>query len=78
MDTRQKIFSLVVNKLGLDPSEVTRESRFADDLGIDSLRSVELAMALEHEFGIEISDDVRESLLTFGELTDYVVGRVGG
>jgi acyl carrier protein len=64
--------ALVVEQLGVDEDEVQLESRFTDDLGADSLDLVEMIMALEEEFGIEIPDEDAEKILTVRDALDYI------
>ena len=71
-DIEQKIKSIVVKHLGIDESKVTPESKFIDDLGADSLDTVELVMAFEEEFGIDIPDDAAETILTVQNAMDYI------
>ncbi len=71
-DIEQKIKSIVVKHLGIDESKVTPESKFIDDLGADSLDTVELVMAFEEEFEIEIPDDAAETILTVQNAIDYI------
>lgn len=66
-----KIKAIVVEQLGVDESEVTMEASFIDDLGADSLDLVELIMALEEEFDIEIPDEEAEKLKTVGDAVSY-------
>ncbi|MCB1315494.1 MAG: acyl carrier protein [Leptospiraceae bacterium] len=68
----EKVKSIIVEQLGVDESEVTPEAHFIDDLGADSLDTVELVMALEEEFGIEISDEDAEKIQTVGDVTKYI------
>lgn len=68
----EKIKAIIVEQLGVDESEVTPEAHFIDDLGADSLDTVELVMALEEEFGIEISDEDAEKIQTVGDVDKYV------
>jgi acyl carrier protein len=68
----EKIKAIIVEQLGVDESEVTPEAHFIDDLGADSLDTVELVMALEEEFGIEISDEDAEKIQTVGDVSKYV------
>ena len=68
----EKIKAILVEQLGVDESEVTPEAHFIDDLGADSLDTVELVMALEEEFGIEISDEDAEKIQTVGDVDKYV------
>ncbi len=67
-----KIKSIIVEQLGVDESEVTPEAHFIDDLGADSLDTVELVMALEEEFGIEISDEDAEKIQTVGDVVKFI------
>ena len=67
-----KIKAIIVEQLGVDETEVTPEAHFIDDLGADSLDTVELVMALEEEFGIEISDEDAEKIQTVGDVAKYI------
>ncbi|MCH7782895.1 acyl carrier protein [candidate division KSB1 bacterium] len=67
-----KVKEIIVEQLGVDASEVTIEAKFIEDLGADSLDTVELVMALEEEFDIEIPDDEAEKLITVGSAVDYI------
>lgn len=67
-----KVKSIIVEQLGVDESAVTPEASFIDDLGADSLDTVELVMALEEEFGIEIPDEDAEKIQTVGDVTKYI------
>lgn len=71
-DTEQKIKDIVVKHLGIDESKVIPDSKFIDDLGADSLDTVELVMAFEEEFGVEIPDDAAETILTVQNAIDYI------
>ncbi|HYE80533.1 MAG TPA: acyl carrier protein [Clostridia bacterium] len=68
----EKVQEKVAEQLGVDADEVTLESSFIDDLGADSLDIVELLMALEEEFDIEIPDEEAEKLATVGDVVDYI------
>jgi len=72
----EKIKAVVVEQLGVSESEVTKEASFVDDLGADSLDSVELLMALEEEFGTEISDEDSEKLKTITDTVTYIKGKL--
>ena len=67
-----KVKQIVVDHLGIDDSKVTPESKFIDDLGADSLDTVELVMAFEEKFGIEIPDDAAETIQTVQNAIDYI------
>ena len=67
----EKVQEKVAEQLGIDAEEVLLESSFIDDLGADSLDIVELLMALEEEFDIEIPDEEAEKLVTVGDVVDY-------
>jgi acyl carrier protein len=68
----QKVKEIVADRLGVDPDEVTPEASFIEDLGADSLDTVELVMALEEEFGIEIPDEDAEKIQTVGDAIEYI------
>lgn len=67
-----KIKKIIATQLGVDEAEITPESHFIDDLGADSLDTVELVMALEEEFGIEIPDEDAEKIQTVGDVAKYI------
>ncbi len=68
----ERVRKIVVEQLGVDEEQVTIEASFVDDLGADSLDTVELIMELEEEFGIEIPDEDAENITTVGAAVDYV------
>jgi len=68
----EKVKHIIVEQLGVDEDEVKPEARFVDDLGADSLDVVELVMALEEEFSLEISDEDAEKLTTVKHAVDYI------
>ena len=68
----QRVAALVVDHLGVDAGEVKPEASFIDDLGADSLDIVELVMAFEEEFGVEIPDDAAEKIGTVKDAIDYI------
>lgn len=67
-----RITAIVVDQLDVEPGEVTMEASFRDDLGADSLDTVELVLAIEEEFDVEIPDEVAEGLVTVGQLVEYM------
>ena len=71
-DTEEQVKKIVVDHLGIDESKVKPESKFIDDLGADSLDTVELVMAFEEKFGIEIPDDAAETILTVQDAINYI------
>ena len=71
-DLLEKVKGIIVEQLGVDESEVTPEAHFIDDLGADSLDTVELVMALEEEFSVEISDEDAEKIQTVGDVIKYI------
>jgi len=68
----EKVKQLIAEQLGVDESEVTPSASFVDDLGADSLDQVELVMALEEAFDLEISDEDAEAIRTVQDATDYI------
>jgi acyl carrier protein len=72
MAVADKVKSIIAEQLGVKPEEVTPEASFIDDLGADSLDTVELVMAFEEEFGIEIPDEDAEKITTVGEAVKYI------
>ena len=68
----EKVKSVIVEQLGVSEEEITTEASFIDDLGADSLDTVELVMALEEEFGTEIADEEAEKLTTVQKTIDYI------
>jgi acyl carrier protein len=71
-DKKAKVIDIIVDKLGVDPSEVTPEASFTNDLGADSLDTVELIMEFEKEFNMSIPDDQAENIQSVGEAIDYI------
>ena len=71
-DVSGKVKKMVLDHLGVDETKVTNESNFIDDLGADSLDTVELVMAFEEEFGSEISDTEAEKILTVGDAIKFI------
>ncbi|MCF0193355.1 MAG: acyl carrier protein [Prevotella sp.] len=67
-----KVKEIIVEKLGVDEAEVTPEASFTNDLGADSLDTVELIMAFEQEFGVSIPDDQAEKISTVGAAIEYI------
>lgn len=72
----EKIKAKIAEQLSIDADEITMESEFIDDLGADSLDLVELIMALEEEFDMEIPDEDAEKITTVGDVVDYIKARV--
>ena len=72
MDIKEKVVKVVVEQLGVKEEEVKSEARFVEDLGADSLDTVEMVMAIEEEFGIEIPDDDAEKAKTVGDVISYI------
>ncbi|NOS70439.1 MAG: acyl carrier protein [Verrucomicrobia bacterium] len=68
----QRVKDIIVEQLGVKPDQVTPEAKFIEDLGADSLDTVELVMALEEEFGIEVPDEQAEKLQTVGDVIKHV------
>jgi acyl carrier protein len=71
-DIKSRVISIIVDKLGVEESEVTNEASFTNDLGADSLDTVELIMEFEKEFNIAIPDDQAENIQTVGDAISYI------
>ena len=71
-NTAAKVKEIIINELGVDPEKVTAEASFVDDLGADSLDTVERVMAFEEEFTIDIPDEDAEQMRTVGEAIAYI------
>ncbi|HLR76459.1 MAG TPA: acyl carrier protein [Balneolaceae bacterium] len=71
-DVESKVKDIITDKLGVDESEVTRDANFTNDLGADSLDTVELIMEFEKEFDISIPDEDAENIATVGNAIDYL------
>ena len=75
-DTAERVKKIVVEHLGVDADKVTEQASFIDDLGADSLDTVELVMALEEEFNQEIPDEDAEKIRTVKDAVDYIQSRL--
>ncbi|MEL6613287.1 MAG: acyl carrier protein, partial [Bacteroidota bacterium] len=71
-DTESRVTAIIVEKLGVDESEISRDASFTNDLGADSLDTVELIMEFEKEFDLTIPDEDAEQIATVGDAIDYV------
>ena len=71
-DVEAKVKEIIVEQLGVDAAQVTPEAKFVDDLGADSLDTVELVMALEESFGLEIPDEEAEKITSVGDAINYI------
>ena len=71
-DISERVKKIIVDHLGVDSAKLTEDASFIDDLGADSLDTVELVMAFEEEFGCEIPDDATETMLTVGDVTKFL------
>jgi acyl carrier protein len=71
-DTAARVMKIVVEHLGVDAAKVNEAASFIDDLGADSLDTVELVMAFEEEFSVEIPDDAAETILTVGDAVKFI------
>jgi len=76
-DTADRVKKIVVEHLGVEEDKVTPDASFIDDLGADSLDIVELVMAFEEEFGVEIPDDAAEKIATVKDAIDYIEANKG-
>ncbi|MFN4274843.1 MAG: acyl carrier protein [Ferrovibrio sp.] len=74
-DIAERVKKIVVEHLGVEEEKVTENASFIDDLGADSLDTVELVMAFEEEFGVEIPDDAAEKILTVKDAIDFIKER---
>jgi acyl carrier protein len=72
MSVEERVKEIIVEQLGVDAAQVTERAKFVDDLGADSLDTVELVMALEEEFSLEIPDEDAEKITSVGEAIDYI------
>lgn len=72
MDVEAKVKEIIVEQLNADAEAVVPDAKFVDDLGADSLDTVELVMALEEEFGVEIADEDAEKILTVADAINYI------
>ncbi len=71
-DAESKVREIIINELGVEPEKVTDDASFVEDLGADSLDTVELVMAFEEEFGFDIPDEDAETLRTVGDAISYM------
>lgn len=71
-DVKEKVVSIIVDKLGVNPEDVTETASFTNDLGADSLDTVELIMEFEKEFNVTIPDDQAEKISTVGDALKYI------
>ncbi len=71
-DVAERVKKIVVEHLGVEPEKVVEKANFIDDLGADSLDTVELVMAFEEEFGVEIPDDAAETIVTVGDAVKFL------
>jgi len=76
MDTFETVKEIIQDKLGVEPGKITKEASFIDDLGADSLDTVELIMQMEEEFNLEIPDEEAEKLTTVGDVVKYIEEKV--
>ena len=76
VDTSSRVRKIIVERLGVDDEDVTPEASFVDDLGADSLDTVELVMAFEEAFDVQIPDEDAEKILTVQNAVDYIKQRV--
>ena len=76
--TEGRVREIIINELGVEPEKVTDEASFVEDLGADSLDTVELVMAFEEEFGIDIPDEDAEQMRTVGDAIKYVQDKSEG
>jgi len=77
MDLEKKVKEIIMDKLGVDENQITPEASFTNDLGADSLDTVELIMGFEEEFGVSIPDEDAEKISTVGDAINYLKDKVG-
>ena len=77
MSVEQRVKEIIADQLGVDIEQIKPESKFVDDLGADSLDVVELIMAFEEEFGVEIPDEDAEKIATVGDVLNYIEEKKG-
>ncbi|MBN1153719.1 acyl carrier protein [candidate division KSB1 bacterium] len=77
MALEERVKEIIVDQLGVDANEVTENAHFIEDLGADSLDTVELVMAFEEEFDVEIPDEDAEKIITVGAAINYLKEKVG-
>jgi acyl carrier protein len=78
MDVQAKVKEIIVNKLGVDEAQITPEASFTNDLGADSLDTVELVMEFEKAFGLQIPDEDAEKIGTVGDAVKYITAKAAG
>jgi acyl carrier protein len=78
MEVEEKVKEIIVQQLGVDAEKVTAEASFVDDLGADSLDVVELVMAFEEEFGVEIPDEAAEKIATVKDANEFLKQNLSG
>ena len=74
-EIKDKVYDIIVSKMGVNKDQIKPESKFADDFGADSLDTVELIMELENEFGVQIPDEDAEKIGTVQQAIDYIVNK---
>jgi len=74
-EIKDKVYDIIVSKMGVSKDQIKMESKFSDDLGADSLDTVELIMELENEFGVQIPDEDAEKIGTVQQAIDYIVNK---
>ena len=77
MSIEQRVKEIIADQLGVEMEKITPDAKFVDDLGADSLDVVELIMAFEEEFGIEIPDEDAEKIATVGDVLEYIKSKQG-
>lgn len=77
MSIEQRVKEIIADQLGVEIEKITPEAKFVDDLGADSLDVVELIMAFEEEFNVEIPDEDAEKIATVGDVLDYIKSKKG-